>query len=119
MYYKVNFFTKIKSIFLDDFQSLDYETTQVHTVVVEVTESTSGDTALFTLTVNVGDINEADPFCNPQEYNAFLNETTTTNLDVKALVCTDADSLTTITYSVKLVEIFFIIKMGFLLVKIE
>jgi hypothetical protein len=82
-------------ITIADNKKLDYETTKIYSLTVQTSDSHLNDTA--TVTVNVGDVNEAPTGINVDNNN--VDENATDGTTIGTLSTTDPDSVDTHTYT--------------------
>lgn len=77
--------------------SLDRETLDTYTLILEVKDGTGAGslTATTSIIVTVSDVNDNAPTCNPGAYGANIAEDATTGAAVVTLTCSDVDTTTT------------------------
>ncbi|XP_012943596.1 protocadherin Fat 4 [Aplysia californica] len=82
--------------------SLDRETTDSYTLIVQVIDSgVSPKSVTTSVSVTISDVTDNAPTCSPSYYTKELSETSSANTVVVTISCSDEDTGDTLSYSVK------------------
>lgn len=72
---------------------IDYEITTTYTLTVHAVDRGSpAQTGMVTVTVNISDVNDVTPACDPALFNVEVAEDTMANTNILTVACPDSDS---------------------------